>query len=402
MHPVSVLYVGKLSDEEDFQLLRELLGPSFVAQYNFESALHDQLSATPDLSISSLSFLLGPAYPNGPAIRRGQPGKRKDHQFLGFINIPLLRESTLFLSVATALMKRWLKGEHTDIILLATSYTPVTLACRWFSVLLGAKLVLTLTDLSGFSYRSSRVAKMSILKRVLIGSYRRLAAWTEASADAYVLFSSEMVHRVNIREAPRLVMEGMFNPKNIAHSPRVALSRSIIAHAGTLDRQYGVEHLLNVFAKLPGDQIELWLIGSGDMTDEIERRAVLDPRIHFLGFLPRDEVFELLCQARLLVNLRDPEEEFTKYSFPSKLFEYMMTSVPVASTRLKGIPQAYFDFILPVDTMDPAETSEQLLDILCQDTESLLSRGRAGRQFVLEKKCPQVQAGLVADFLRTL
>ena len=41
-----------------------------------------------------------------------------------------------------------------------------------------------------------------------------------------------------------------------------------------------------------------------------------------------------------------------RYSFPSKLFEYLQAGKPVISTRLPGIPADYFTIFRPVDLAD--------------------------------------------------
>lgn len=58
------------------------------------------------------------------------------------------------------------------------------------------------------------------------------------------------------------------------------------------------------------------ICGIGDSEKAIREAAEKDFRISFLGQLPRSEVLEWQKQATVLVNPRQNNEEFTKYSFP--------------------------------------------------------------------------------------
>lgn len=401
MRPLRVLYIGKLSEQSDYGSLSKALGPYFVAQQMLESALHEQLAADPEIELTSLSFVLGPTFPNRPLVYRRR-SHRPNHHPLPYINTPFLRELSILCALLWFSADATVRGRRPDIIFQLSNYTPVTLGSRIASKLLKAEFVMTLTDLTEFTYRADRVDRMSFIKRLLVGPYRKIAASLERSADAYILFTEEMRRRVGIESAPCLVMEGMFNTDGLEIQTWPSLNRPVIAHAGTLDRQLGISLLLESFARVQDPSAELWLIGSGDMNQEIERQATRDLRIHFFGFQPRPRVYQLLCQARLLINLRDPTEDFTRYSFPSKLFEFLATGVPVASTRLRGIPDAYFRYMIPISSLDPSEIAKAMEAILAEDPASLRERGQLGRHYVIDHKTPKAQSQRVVEFMRDL
>ena len=49
--------------------------------------------------------------------------------------------------------------------------------------------------------------------------------------------------------------------------------------------------------------------------------------------------------ATLLINPRFSNEEYTKYSFPSKNMEYMASGTPILTTKLPGMPKEYYEYI---------------------------------------------------------
>ena len=120
--------------------------------------------------------------------------------------------------------------------------------------------------------------------------------------------------------------------------------RKIVAHAGTLSEVVGVSKILD-YLKNSKSIDELWLMGNGDLSERIIEQANKDERLVYFGFINKEEVFLKLQQARLLLILRDPNEDYTKYSFPSKLFEYMASGTPVAISHLPGIPKEYHRYL---------------------------------------------------------
>ena len=51
----------------------------------------------------------------------------------------------------------------------------------------------------------------------------------------------------------------------------------------------------------------------------------------------------------MLVNPRPDNEEYTRYSFPSKNIEYLLTGKPVVAYLLSGMPEVYQDFMCTID-----------------------------------------------------
>jgi glycosyltransferase involved in cell wall biosynthesis len=59
-------------------------------------------------------------------------------------------------------------------------------------------------------------------------------------------------------------------------------------------------------------------------------------------------------KADVLVNPRQNDEAYTKYSFPSKNIEYLLSGNPVVAYMLDGVPEEYRKFmsIVPDDGVD--------------------------------------------------
>ncbi|MBP3360682.1 MAG: hypothetical protein J6N52_07515 [Clostridia bacterium] len=87
----------------------------------------------------------------------------------------------------------------------------------------------------------------------------------------------------------------------------------------------------------------------------------------------------------MLVNPRSATDEFTKYSFPSKTMEYMLSGTPVVMYKLAGIPDEYDEYLNYFDVTSKACIKDKIVEI-CE--MSLCERGMIGnraRQFILTK-----------------
>ena len=65
----------------------------------------------------------------------------------------------------------------------------------------------------------------------------------------------------------------------------------------------------------------------------------------FLGQVDNIRSIEIQNRSHILVCPRLPDGYVTKYTFPSKLFEYLSTGHCVVAFHLEGIPEEYNEFI---------------------------------------------------------
>ena len=109
-----------------------------------------------------------------------------------------------------------------------------------------------------------------------------------------------------------------------------------------------MKQLVNAFGKIEDENYRLILCGNGDAVDYIKRAAQQDERIIFTGQISPDKVKEYIKEADVLINPRPNNEEYTKYSFPSKDIEYLLSCNAVVAYMLDGMPKYYKDFIYEI------------------------------------------------------
>ena len=398
---MNILYFGKIVDEQlHSEDEKKRKNPYNTAQYSYEKAFCDEMSKNNKINIISIYQVEN--FPKAPLFfgRKKKSFQNTQIKYIHFLNIPFLKEIGYFLSTCFKVLTWGVKNRNLQnkYIFANTHYAPVSLGIVLMGRLLKIKKVITFTDLSLFTYSEERIKKMPIYKKIVIKPYVRLVNKLQQSYDLYVLFSKQMNDIVNPNKKPYLVMEGIYNPDKLDLSE--VKKENAIAHAGTLNKEVGIDKILEVFSKIEDKDLELWLIGKGDMDEAIREAAKKNEKIKFLGFLPKTQVFEYLKRARLLINLRNPQDEFTKYSFPSKTFEYMVSGTPFFTTKLDGIPKEYYNYLYSVDTYNTNDLKREIEKILSKSNEELEEFGKEARKFILKNKNAKEQVKLVLNFLQ--
>jgi glycosyltransferase involved in cell wall biosynthesis len=207
---------------------------------------------------------------------------------------------------------------------------------------------------------------------------------------------------VNPHNRPYIVMEGLVDSNMIAatHCDWATIKNRNIIYAGGLYERYGVEDLVKAFMKLPHDNVSLQLYGSGSMVDKINCYAKEDSRIKFYGTVPNEVVVQAELEASLLINHRPTHEDFTKYSFPSKNMEYMVSGTPLITTLLPGMPLEYHEYVYLFDEESVEGYYKKLIEVLEQTNQQLQEKGERAKQFVLQDKNNIVQSSRIADLLK--
>ena len=115
-----------------------------------------------------------------------------------------------------------------------------------------------------------------------------------------------------------------------------------------------------------------------------------------------DAMHEVLAyeqKASLLVNVRDPDEAFTSYSFPSKTIEYMLSGTPLLTTRLPGIPKEYDKYLILIEDNLPQTIASGIETAFRMTSEARQSLGNAAACFIAEEKNSDKQAEKILRFI---
>ena len=218
--------------------------------------------------------------------------------------------------------------------------------------------------------------------------------------NAYIPVTKTINDRLNKTAKPYIVIEGsvdntLFYNRVSSQKPRVVM------YAGGVYEKYGLKLLVDAFDRLQTDA-ELHIYGNGTYVDSVREKCKTNPRIQYKGVVSVDKIFQLERNATLLVNVRPSDEDFSIYSFPSKVHEYMSTGTPALLTKLKGIPEVYYKYCFTVNKEDCDGVYAALKDVLSRSDEELTRVGREAFDFVSKEKNNLEQGRRIISFIRGL
>ena len=286
------------------------------------------------------------------------------------------------------LIKKWAKNKQEKVVLTYSTNPIHVIPLYLLRKKCNIKVITLCSEVSAFR----RKVKLNLATCIS----RKISSMLDNNFDGYILLTPYMNEIVNQKKKPYIVMEGIANEAK--DTKKVEKNRAIL-YAGGLTEDNGIAILLDGFARLKRNDVELWICGEGEMKEQVKKYSRRYGNIRFFGILPNDQVQEMEKSAMLLISPRFTNNEFTKYSFPSKTLEYMSTGTPTILTRLAGIPSEYFDYVYILEN-ETSEGIQQLLDnILEQPSEKLNTLGEKAKAFVLKNKSVDVQAKRILEFM---
>lgn len=246
-----------------------------------------------------------------------------------------------------------------------------------------------LPDMMDMSLRNKKIKKL--FKEI---DYKRINKLYDY-VDSFVLFSELMKEKLPVEEKPWTVIEGIATVDTLDLT--CEKKSKAMMYAGTLHKNIGIENIIASLQYLPAD-LEFWIFGDGELKEEIIKLAQEDERIKFFGFMPREEVFAYEKRAAVLINARNPEDSFTRYSFPSKTFEYLYSGTPFVTTKLTGVPEEYNDYLYLLSDNDPRTIADKVLEVLNTDRDVTEDQAQKARDFI-KNKGRRKQAEKLFDFI---
>ena len=321
-----------------------------------------------------------------------------EYDYTGFISLPLIKQLFVKAGVKRKIA-RWAKrtrGKERAIICYALSPTlsAAALSAAKKHAIKCAALVTDIPQLMNVAHDQSGI------KAKLYSIYSKSTYDKMTQYDMYIFLTAAMSDLVNPKNKPYVVVEGMTDSRMADATNELAdkYSPKVVLYAGALFEKYGVKNLVEGFirADIPG--CELWLFGNGELEGWLN--WLNNGRVRYFGVVPNSEVVAHEIKSTLLVNPRPSAEEFTKYSFPSKNMEYMMSGTPVLTCRLPGMPDEYLDYVFIAEDESSEGFAKALNEVLEKGAEALDDMGCRAKEFVSREKSNIKQAEKIARFIK--
>lgn len=321
---------------------------------------------------------------------------------VGFINLPYVKMISRAFSIKRTLKKIINSYEsHQDITVIAYAMTyPMVESLRYLNKKYPKiKTILIVPDLPMYMNMSKIDSKKTLFYRI----NEKILNKKIKSIDSFVLLTRQMYDKLEVKNKPFVVLEGIAPLTQNLEIKEHKTQYSNIVYTGGLSEEYGVFDLIKNFKNLTGDQYKLILCGHGNDATiaEIKKHIKEDKRIEYLGQLRKVEVIKIQSQATLLINPRNNNHIFTKYSFPSKILEYMSSGKPVLAYKLDGIPEEYSNFYYQIEEGEFG-IHKSLNNFFKINKEESNKMGKNAQKFVLENKNAKVQTKKIIELINKI
>lgn len=398
----SVVFLGGVFFDED-AILEDSVGPVQNAanslQKKYISGFVDQEDV---ISVDIVNFPFIFPYPKFYKKKTYKP-TRESGVFLGanihersFLNLRFFRFFSraigAFFCAFTILKKR----KNNEIIFICYSmHFPFVLACFLLKIFCKKPIFgLIIPDLPEF------MAVRSGIKKIIYNLFSKISYWLARRQDFVVLITQQM--RDFFPKQPSFIIEGMSDFCRLdvdLASSCFNLPDNFFFYSGTLDKRYGILDLLAAFASDESGCSSLVVCGSGNASEDVLSASMKNKRIVFLGQIPNKDVILIQKKANFLINPRKNSLEYTKYSFPSKIMEYMSSGTPVLMYKLDGVPSEYYDHCYTVDDFN-RDLMCAIRNLSIMNNNETVKKGLGAKKFVFKNKNPRSQIFSLIDFIK--
>lgn len=398
---MNIIYITSACSQRKFDCEVSIIKNGFAFQnQKFHYLLINGLSSVSDLSVTVVS-----TYPVERTTRIKRYAEEVENSvkyiYPSFINVPIIHRFCRYKNTKIAIQKAI--ADNTIIVCNVLDYDQCIAVQDVRKSCPKVKIVGIVTDLPDYSSGASFV-KYSSLKKHLSSILKSYYNNTIFNYDAYLFLAEPMNNVVNLQHRPFCVIEGFsdINMKDTINRIEEKYSPKVLLYTGGIHAEYGIKRLVEAFedAHIPG--WELHIYGNGNYKDTLIEKCKFNESIKYFGVRSNKEIIGIQLRASLLINPRPTDEEYVKYSFPSKTMEYMASGTPLLSTKLPSMPDTYYPYIFTIDNETHQGFIDTLQNVLIKDDSELYELGAKAKRFILENKNNIDQARKFYNFLLSL
>ena len=399
---MNILFLGKFYPQTLITTLAaDSKGKAGMSNHNFEMSIINGLCQQKEIMLKCITVPNTYSFPynNKRFFTKKESYQHKNTQIhsVPFCNLPIIKEIWSTLALVVTLIKVLSKydGDKVEAII-NTPNNGLLNAVRFAKVFTRKKITQTVI-IPDIPSMVTSMDKQNKLKGFVLKYRNKRSMKMISDSNGLVLLTEAMIDFVD-KPIPYIVMEGIVDVETMDVETS-SMIKEIILYTGTLRRIFGVMNLVQAFQKIIDSDVELWICGSGDSEEAIKAAANLDYRIKFYGLVDSLSALKMQRQATILVNPRTSEGEYTKYSFPSKTMEYLLSGKSVIINRLPGIPEEYYQYVHTPEDESIDALAECISNILTMDVQTRNLMAQRGREFIMSCKNSKIQTKRILDMI---
>lgn len=314
-----------------------------------------------------------------------------------FINLLALKHITRFLS-GYFLLKRNISKFKYETLIIHGIHSPFLFVGYLLKKNYPLKVICIVTD------PPSDIKKYSGFEKFLRKLDKKIIFSLLEKMDGIITLSEMFIEDHSLK-APYLVVDGFarlpFIPnKSVNTMNDDSKQRYRFAYAGGLNDEYGVKSLAQAAANVP--EIDLYIYGKGPLHEYLLEISHTYENIKYEGFIHPEQLQEMLLLADCLINPRPSNHNFVRYSFPSKVLEYMSLGIPLLTTNLPSLSDEYLPYVYIIDDETVRGITNKLRFIDSQERHVLRQKGMEGRDFVVDTRSIIAQGSRLKKFINSI
>jgi glycosyltransferase involved in cell wall biosynthesis len=178
-------------------------------------------------------------------------------------------------------------------------------------------------------------------------------------------------------------------------------TKRTILYQGVLNPGRGLKPMIKALKFI--DNLDLIIIGYGKVEKELKAFVLeekMHERVHFLGRISRDKIFNYTKKATLGMVLEEPLGLSFKYSLPNKLFDYIHAEIPIVAGNLPEITRIIKEHKVGViiDDYSPEKIALAIKNLL--NDEALLSEIKVNQQKAKEILCWEKESKKLDNYFK--
>jgi glycosyltransferase involved in cell wall biosynthesis len=250
--------------------------------------------------------------------------------------------------------------------------------------LLGGRLVLDVHDLSSdmFSMRFGEGVAARAAQRILEGIERLACRIADAVLTVHEPYRAELARRGTDPDRILVVLNSLDETMLPSRPRPPALNPLRLVYHGTVSSHYGLDVVVDAFARLP-EQLShatLEIIGDGMAVPQLARQAAelgVADSVKLTGVaLPQTEVLARIQGASVGVIPNLPTR-LNRFALSTKLFEYVVLGIPVVVADLPTLQSHFSSEEVTFFRAGDATALAGAIESVADDYESALERARA-------------------------
>ncbi|MEK5216617.1 glycosyltransferase [Psychrobacillus sp. FSL H8-0487] len=323
-------------------------------------------------------------------------GKRINILEISFINTSIFKVVTRFFSGLYYSIKNFHKEKNKGAVIVYSVHVPFMMIGYIISKIYKIDFIGIWTDPPSIKNERESIIKSKLRKielfvsRFLMKKTSKVITLTKYLAEDFA------------PKKPYLVIEGIIDEADISSGEKINSVENTdvlkIVYTGSLEKRYGIKNIVEGFKLIKENKIILEIYGHGDYEEELKEICIANKNIRYKGFVPNEEILKIQKKSDFLINARSADDEYVKYSFPSKTLEYMLSGTPLITTMLPGMPKEYKDYVYMLENNEPITIFNMIQSLRIKSDKERNNFGIKAQKFALSRNY-KIQGKKIIDFI---